>query len=85
MDYTKVLEFLRGAKGVAVYALLNSWYWLIAGAALTVTYNVLGGMEGPIGHIYDDLKVVLENVIRLSVKCPAQITNFESFFRCLGT
>ncbi len=85
MDYTKILEFLRSAKGIAVYTLLNSWYWLVAGAALIITYNVLDGASGPLGDIYNNLKIILDDTIRLSLKCPSKVGNFQEFFRCFGT
>jgi|GEM_PF-4735434 hypothetical protein len=83
MDYSKVLEYLRGASGKAVYFLLNKWYWVVAGPALYVTYNFLEGAGIPLNEIYQNLEVTLAKTIELSKVCPKKIANLDAFFRCM--
>ena len=84
MDYSKVLEYLRGASGKAVYFILNKWYWVVAGPALYVTYNFLVGIGVPLDEIYNDLAKTLAKTVELSKECPSKIADLKDFFRCMG-
>jgi hypothetical protein len=84
MDYSKVLEYLRGASGKAVYIILNKWYWVVAGPALYVTYNFLVGVGVPLDQVFSDLSKTLAKTVELSKLCPNKIGNLQAFFRCLN-
>ncbi len=86
MDYSKILAFLRSAKGSTVYAILSNWYVLIAIPALAITYNVLTNdtVRAVLQNAYNELDKITKHTIYLSTTCPSLITNFQAFMDCLG-
>ena len=87
MNYSKIFEFLRSAKGSWIYGLFSKWYVLVAIPAVLVTYNVLKALSdnGVLGSMYKTVENVLSNLVRLSITCPSKITHLDAFFHCLGS
>lgn len=87
IDYSKILEQLRGAMGAFVYSLFTKWYLLVAGAALIVTYQFFKGIDslGILTSIYNTLDSVFQTTIEKSKVCPQKIADFSAFMKCLDT
>ena len=96
MNYSGVFKMLAGGKktffaGATVsakfiYGLFSKWYYIIASAAIVVTYNVFKALEkaGILDKIQENVVSALETIIHVSVDCPGRLINFQDFLRCLG-
>ncbi len=91
-DQTSFSGNLRGnnlassSMGSFVLGIINKWYMLVAIPAMVIAYNVLYALNknGVLDAIYDSVKLVLEELIKLSSECPSKIADIDAFFQCLG-
>jgi len=93
MDYSKIFDMLRGngEAGTSIgskflYALFSKWYYMVAAAALVVTYNVFRALDkaGILAKIESHVSSALDSVIKISEECPARLIDFQDFLTCIG-